>query len=219
MRASCLTPQPHPAGIRWPRMPALLLLLLVLSTPALAQVPAAAAHYRARLTREVRATWGFSQPVSIFAAQIHQESGWRPEARSQVGAEGLGQFMPGTARWISQTYPAELGAAAPYDAAWSLRALVLYDRWLWNRLGPEGSGFREDGLHRWAATLSSYNGGLGHLQKEQARAGSCDRSRYFCCVQSACGAGGRAEWACRENTQYPVRILLVIEPRYQAAGW
>lgn len=37
-----------------------------------------------------------SLPVSIAAAQLQQESGWDPKARSSAGAQGLAQFMPGT---------------------------------------------------------------------------------------------------------------------------
>jgi hypothetical protein len=91
------------------------------------------------------------------------ESGWREDARSPVGALGLAQFMPGTAAWIAQLYPADLGDAAPLDAHWALRALVTYDLWLWERL----TEFRDDGLHRWGATLSAYNGGLGNVRKDR----------------------------------------------------
>jgi soluble lytic murein transglycosylase-like protein len=86
--------------------------------------------------------------VVLFAAQVHQESGWREDAHSPVGALGLAQFMPGTAAWIAQLYPANLGDAALLDARWALRALVTYDLWLWERL----TEFRDDGLHRWAAS-------------------------------------------------------------------
>ncbi|MFJ6935155.1 NlpC/P60 family protein [Streptomyces sp. NPDC101132] len=33
---------------------------------------------------------------ALLAAQLYQESGWNPQARSPVGAQGIGQFMPGT---------------------------------------------------------------------------------------------------------------------------
>jgi hypothetical protein len=124
------------------------LLITLLVPPARGQVPAQANIYRAQLTREARAAWGLEAPVVLFAAQIHQESGWREDARSPVGALGLAQFMPGTAAWIAQLYPANLGDAAPLDARWALRALVTYDLWLWERL----TEFRDDGLHRWAAS-------------------------------------------------------------------
>jgi hypothetical protein len=109
--------------------------------------------------------------VALFAAQVHQESGWREDARSPVGALGLAQFMPGTAAWIAHLYPADLGDAAPLDARSALRALVTYDLWLWERL----TEFRDDGLHRpalseanvWGATLAAYNGGLGNVRKDR----------------------------------------------------
>jgi soluble lytic murein transglycosylase-like protein len=196
-----------------------LLLITLLALPALGQIPAQANIYRARLTREARAAWGLEAPVALFAAQIHQESGWREDARSPVGALGLAQFMPGTATWIAQLYPADLGDAAPLDVRWALRALVTYDLWLWERLAE----FRDEGLHRWGATLSAYNGGLGNVRKDRqlaaVRGGPyCDPavSRWFCCVEHH---SNRSAAAYYENRDYPRRILFVLWPRYLAAGW
>jgi soluble lytic murein transglycosylase-like protein len=196
------------------------LLLVLLAVPAWGQIPAQANIYRARLTREARAIWGLEAPVALFAAQVHQESGWREDARSPVGALGLAQFMPGTAAWIAQLYPADLGEAAPFDARWALRALVTYDRWLWERL----TEFREEGLHRWGATLSAYNGGLGNVRKDRQLVQNegqiyyCDPavSRWFCCVEHR---SNRNPAAFRENRNYPRRILLTLWNRYQQAGW
>ena len=66
---------------------------------AQAQVPAAAARYRLTLLREAHGQWGLDAPVAAFAAQVHQESGWNPQAVSRVGARGLAQFMPATTLW------------------------------------------------------------------------------------------------------------------------
>ncbi|MDW9328117.1 transglycosylase SLT domain-containing protein, partial [Escherichia coli] len=66
-------------------------------------------------------------------AQLHQESGWRPDAVSPAGAQGLAQFMPATADWISQLMPG-LNSREPFNPAWAIRALVSYDRWLWQRV-------------------------------------------------------------------------------------
>jgi soluble lytic murein transglycosylase-like protein len=97
-----------------------LLLIALLAVPAWGQIPAQANIYRARLTREARAAWGLEAPVALFAAQVHQESGWREDARSLMGALGLARFMPGTAAWIAWLYPADLGDAAPLDARCAL---------------------------------------------------------------------------------------------------
>jgi soluble lytic murein transglycosylase-like protein len=36
-------------------------------------------------------------PMNVLAAQLYAESGFNPFARSPAGAEGIAQFMPGTA--------------------------------------------------------------------------------------------------------------------------
>lgn len=160
-------------------------------------VPHQAYRYRADLTRQAREIWGLSAPVATFAAQIHQESRWNPEAVSRVGAQGMAQFMPGTSSWISNLFPS-LSAGQPTSPTWSMRALVLYDRWLWNRL--PGSD-----CERMASTLRGYNGGLGYIQREQATGRPC--------------AAFRAATSCRENLAYPRRILTVLEPVYVTANW
>jgi soluble lytic murein transglycosylase-like protein len=45
---------------------------------------------------------------ALLAAQLYQESGFNPFARSKAGAQGIAQFMPGTA--------AGYGLADPFDA-------------------------------------------------------------------------------------------------------
>lgn len=37
-------------------------------------------------------------PAALLAAQIQAESGWNPNAHSGAGADGISQFMPGTAK-------------------------------------------------------------------------------------------------------------------------
>lgn len=80
-----------------------LLGLLSACQPAFAtdRIPTAAEQYRRTLVRSAHAEWGLSAPIATFAAQVHQESRWRADARSPVGAQGLAQFMPGTAEWIA----------------------------------------------------------------------------------------------------------------------
>ena len=66
-----------------------------------ATIPRQAQAYRSLLIRAARVEdlRGLNAPVATYAAQVHQESGWREDARSPVGAEGLGQFMPTTSTW------------------------------------------------------------------------------------------------------------------------
>ena len=184
--------------------------LLSLTLPVQAQVPQAAQQYRALLVRTAHAAWGLDAPVAVFAAQVHQESAWRADAVSRVGAQGLAQFMPATATWIAGVDPA-LAARQPYNPAWALRALVTYDRWLYDRT-PARYAPKD---RMWVA-LRGYNGGLGHWQAEAAATGAARPTRVQ--VDAACGWAKRAPVHCRENLDYPHRILVVIQPRYAAWG-
>ncbi|PAK13983.1 MULTISPECIES: transglycosylase SLT domain-containing protein [Burkholderia cepacia complex] len=181
--------------------------------PATAQVPAEARAYRAELTRNARAVWGIDAPVSSFAAQIHQESRWRTDAVSVVGAQGMAQFMPSTVDWIAGAYPAELGDARPFNPSWSIRALVRYDRHLWDRITATGT------CDRMAMTLSAYNGGLGWVYRDQraTAAAGADRRLWFGHVERF--NAGRHAAAFRENRGYPRAILRTFEPRYIQAGF
>ena len=175
-----------------------------------ATVPSDALRYRSLLVRTAHMTWGLDAPVAVFAAQVHQESAWRPDAVSHVGAQGLAQFMPATTRWIADLHPA-LASQQPYSPAWALQALVTYDRWLYDR-APAHYTPRD---RMWVA-LRAYNGGLGHWQREAASTGLSRPSRAQ--VDAACGKARRAAVHCKENLGYPHRILVVIQPRYLQWG-
>lgn len=157
-----------------------------------------AAKYRPFLTREVRFVWGKDEPVSTFAAQIRQESGFDEQARSSH-AGGLAQFTPATAAWIGGAYPG-LAGGGMFNWKWAIRAMVRYDRHLHERLPDDG--------RRWELALRAYNGGLGWIQKEMR---ACGASGAECCRRF------RAEASCRENLNYPAMILDRWKPQY--AGW
>lgn len=195
----------------------LLVPLAVLSSgapgPAYAAVAPEADQYRRELTRIVQAEWGIDGPVAAFAAQVHQESRWRFNAKSPVGAQGLGQVMPSTAAWLAQVFPETLGNVEPYNPAWSLMALVSYDRWLADRIKARNACE----LH--AMVLSSYNGGLGWLIRDRALAlaKGADSLTWFGSVERF--NAGRSVAAFRENRGYPQVILKRFEAEYIAAGW
>ena len=173
-------------------------------------IPDDAARYMHQLEREAYAEFGLNAPVALLAAQLHQESKWNANAKSSAAAQGLAQFMPRTAVWIADVYP-ELSPADPWDAGWSIRAQVRYMSYLFQR--TEGAT-RCDSL---SFALSSYNGGLGNLRKDQVltmlRGG---RSDVWADVAPY---SRRAAWAIKENRTYVHRITRVLEPVYLRAGW
>ncbi|MBH2976839.1 transglycosylase SLT domain-containing protein [Serratia marcescens] len=176
-----------------------------------AQPPQAALQYRADVIRNARLEWGLSAPVADFAAQLHQESGWRPDAVSPVGAQGMAQFMPATADWISQLIPG-LNSREPFNPGWAIRALVSYDRWIWQRISAA------DDCERMAMTLSGYNGGLGWVQRDKrlATQNGLDNTRWFEHVATVNAGRSAANW--RENRHYPQRILKELAPSYLSWG-
>ncbi|MDD5176776.1 MAG: transglycosylase SLT domain-containing protein [Sterolibacterium sp.] len=188
-------------------------LALVIGLPILALangVPREAQQYRRDLVRNARMIWGLDAPVATFAAQIHQESGWRKNAQSAF-ASGLTQFTPDTAEWVGSIDP-ELARMGPQpgNPVWAIRALVRYDLWLWDRLAPAGVE-----RNRMWATLRCYNGGLGHWRNE-ARLTADPQDRAA--VDSACGRAGRSIRFCPENLGYPQRILVKLQPLYATWG-
>lgn len=191
-------------------MLALLLALILLPLLALADVPRDALRHQRDLTRQARAVWGMDAPVAMFAAQIHQESRWRADAQSVVGAQGMAQFMPATATWISGAYP--LGEPQPYNPGWALRALVTYDRHLWQRVTAATP------CDRAAMTLSAYNGGLGWVYRDQKLAAQqgADRAQWFGHVERF--NAGRSAANYRENRDYPRVILTRWQPVYVSWG-
>jgi soluble lytic murein transglycosylase-like protein len=180
--------------------------------PAHAQpIPAAAHTYRATLTRAAHSQWGLDAPMAALAAQVHQESGWRPDAVSRVGAAGLAQFMPSTANWWCRLNGLSPEQCQPHNPTWALRALVGYDKYLFDRTPTRYT--ERDRMH---VALRAYNGGLGHWQAEARATGFPKPSREQ--VDAACGKAHRGPTHCPENLQYPARILGMLQQRYATWG-
>lgn len=194
------------------KRPLALAFAVCLSAPAWGQAPQASLRYRADLTRSAQAVWGIRAPVALFAGQIAQESAWRPEVCSAYAC-GLTQFTEDTARWMADTYGVELrtddAPAARFDPRWSIRALVRYDKHLYDR--AKG---RTD-CDRWWWALRGYNGGEGHLRMEaRTAADPLDRRS----VAAQCGKARRHASHCAENTGYPQKIIGTHQPRYATWG-
>lgn len=168
-------------------------------------LPAQVLPHRAAIIREAQFRFGIPAPAAALAAQIQQESQFDPSARSHVGALGLSQFMPGTAKWVG----AEINSpAAPLDPLWSIRAMAFYMRWLYDRVT-----YKTD-CDRYGAALSSYNGGLGwHNKRQAAAANPADFWGSVRLVNPGITPANQ-----RENSEYPHRIIFERQNRFRAIG-
>lgn len=173
-------------------------------------IPPNAVKYRGDLTRIAHAEWGLDAPIPLFAAQIQQESAWRPEAVSKVGAQGMAQFMPATSTWLCQQNGTPANQCLPQNPIWAMRALVQYDQWLYARVW----GLND--YDRMWATLRAYNGGLGWWQRE-ALLTPAKRLATREEIDAMCGKYKRHPMHCKENLNYPRRIMNIYQPRF--SGW
>jgi cell wall-associated NlpC family hydrolase len=92
-------------------------------------------------------------PAPVLAAQLHQESGFRPDAMSDAGAEGIAQFTAGT--WATWGTDADgNGVASPFDPA---DAITAQGRLMCALLGKgRSSGYADPPIEQ---ALAGYNAG------------------------------------------------------------
>jgi membrane-bound lytic murein transglycosylase F len=86
----------------------------------------------------------------LVAAQIYQESHFEPQRKSWVGAMGLFQIMPATAKG--------LGITDPTDPEQSIRGGLKYMQQLADHYGDVA-----DPIERYRFALAAYNSGFGHV--------------------------------------------------------
>ena len=125
------------------RLAFLILLLLAACSPRLLAAPSESLDEA--LCRLIDAAAKDKRlPVELFARLIWRESGFRNSAVSPKGAQGLAQFMPGTA--------AERGLADPFDPEQAIPHSASY-------LGDLRKEFGNFGL-----AAAAYNAGAGRVQ-------------------------------------------------------
>lgn len=137
--------------------------------------PTGSEPYRSKIEA---AAMKHSVPVSILAWLLWKESRYNPAIisgakRSPVGAMGIAQFMPATAR-------EELGSeAAALDPAIAIPGAARYLRKLFNSLGS------------WEKALAAYNWGIGNVQRKGLdKAPAETRDYYTTIIARAGGIGG-----------------------------
>jgi len=143
--------------------------------------------------------------------QIETESRCDAGVTAFDGGMGLGQFMPETSDWIQKKEAALRDISMtpkPYDPRWSIRALILYDKWLFDQVS----------CHDWHYAYRSYNGGVGRMNKEIKKAGTCG----YEAVNAYCNRKiVKTKWGlldmCRVNTEYPGKIRKAGR-KYQAVS-
>ena len=188
-----------------------LILLVITSMAAYADsIPRECLKYRRDLVRISREVWGIDAPIATLAAQMRQESGCNPNAKSAY-AHGLTQFTPDTADWIGGMFP-DLADRDPANPIWALRAMATYDEYLFSRANGES---KCDSM--WFA-LWGYNGGPGWVSRDKklAKANGANPRRH---EQVAPFNAGRAPAMFKENRGYPVAIILRWQPLFIDAGW
>ncbi|QKF72800.1 transglycosylase [Aliarcobacter faecis] len=128
-------------------------------------------HYK----QAVKSFWQFDTVINglpveyFFIAQAVQESRFHSEAVSPVGALGIAQFMPQTAREVgaglSRHYLFKNGFE-PKNSIQSVYAQVFYMNNLCKSWKLERTTFQ-----RFELALASYNAGLGNIIKAQKISG------------------------------------------------
>lgn len=86
----------------------------------------------------------YGVPTDLFNRLVQQESAWNPRARSRVGAIGLAQLMPATARGLGVN---------PHDPKQNLEGGARYLKQQYRKFGS------------WRLALAAYNAGPGAVQK------------------------------------------------------
>jgi soluble lytic murein transglycosylase-like protein len=112
--------------------------------------------YRDEIAQASRA---YGVDEAIIRAIIHAESAFRPTALSRVGAQGLMQLMPATAR--------RFGVADAYDAAQNIQGGVQYLAWLLKRYGGDLK-----------LAAAGYNAGEGAVDKYKGVPPYSETRRY-----------------------------------------
>ena len=161
-----------------------------------------------KLVRRYSDRYGFDW--RLVTAQMYQESRFDPKAKSHVGARGLMQLMPRTAK--------EMGVKNVGDPASSIKGGIKYLDWLRDRF--------DDSLpisERTWFTLAAYNAGAGHVHdaRRLARQLGKNPDRWFGHTENAMLLLAKKKYAKKArygfvNGTEPVNYVRDIRQRFEA---
>jgi membrane-bound lytic murein transglycosylase F len=161
-----------------------------------------------KLVRKYSSRYGFDW--RLVTAQMYQESKFNPKAKSPVGALGLMQLMPRTAR--------SLGIENVGDPASSIRGGVKYLDWLRDRFDAS----LPISERTWF-TLAAYNAGAGHVHDARRLAAQIglDPDRWFDHTEQAMLLLSKRHYAKKARYGYvngrePVNYVRDIRQRFEA---
>ncbi|CAD7837049.1 MAG: hypothetical protein [Olavius algarvensis Gamma 3 endosymbiont] len=161
-----------------------------------------------KLVRKYSDRYGFDW--RLVTAQMYQESRFDPQAKSHVGARGLMQLMPRTAK--------AMGVKNTSDPASSIRGGVKYLDWLRDRFDA-----KLPLSERLWFTLAAYNAGAGHVHdaRRLARQIGLDPDRWFGHTEEAMLLLARKQYAKKARYGYvngrePVNYVRDIRQRFEA---
>jgi len=169
------------------------------------EVSPTAQRYRSDLIREAHFVFGLDAPIPVLAAQIEQESGWRPGVTAWDNGRGLAQFMDSTATWTAQKF--DLGKPDPYNPKWAIRAMTRLDGY---NVGKVAGRTECD---KWGAGLKAYNAGLGYVLRAQSKAS--EPGRWWSATEFI--NGGQSKENFEASRLYPHRIIFGRADKY--SGW
>ncbi len=160
------------------------------------------------LVRKYADRYGFDW--RLVTAQMYQESRFNPKAKSQVGAKGLMQLMPRTAK--------AMGVKNTSDPAHNIKGGIKYLDWLRDRF-DSSLPISE----RLWFTLAAYNAGAGHVHdaRRLARQLGYDPDRWFGHTEHAMLKLSQKEYARKARFGYvngrePVNYVRDIRQRFEA---
>jgi hypothetical protein len=229
------------AAIAWAAMALLTAILFLAIAPrAIASdyrpvLPGNAAKDLPVLADEIGLLWPDLTMASVLAAQVEQESGWKPSARLKTEREegaGYGQFTrsyraDGSLRFDALAEVASMDPslkhwtwADRYNPRMQLRAVVVKNRGCYWRVAKLAA----DDYNTLAMCDSAYNGGEGGLMAERRLCGQtagCDPARWFGNVERT-STKSTAKWhgygmSARDiNRTHVVNVMVKRRPKYAA---